>query len=249
MKEFPRILQFHKETQNKITLPQDPADWPKEWRTIEYKQYPRFEQFPLPQAQETERSFFNVLRKRRSFRQFESDTPLKTQELANFLYFSAGLKNPEDLVSENNRFYPSGGGRFTLEVYIAFQGNEDIPKGVYHYNVATHSLEKLLDARGCDDLYGLLGYAFAKKSQATFFITGVFNRAMMKYKERGYRFGIIECGVMVHNMYLAGEALSLGTCALGVSIDLPVEKILDLDSNREGLLTCLVMGPTQKNSS
>jgi len=234
MKGFPYIEFFHKETQKKIEIPTDEKKWPVEWKTVEYKEYPRFHRYELPSPEEKRGSdFFNVLGDRTSRRSFSPPEKITLQDFSNLLYWSSGKKE-----KDGTRFYPSGGMRFPLEVYFAFKGNAELPRGVYHYNVKLQALEYIFDGEIEASLRALPNYSFAKNAPIYFIISGIFDRQMRKYKERGYRFVLIETGALLQNVYLVGEAFGFSICAVGVSQDEEVESILDFHEDEKVIITC-----------
>ena len=94
------------------------------------------------------------------------------------------------------------------------------------------------------DLDQIAIYEFVKDASLIIFLTAVFWRTQNKYKERGYRFVLIEAGHIGQNIYLISEALGLKCCALGgfrIS-DEQIEKLLDLDGVAESLVYTLVIG-------
>lgn len=240
---YPRILALHKETEKSPNISPDPEDWPKSWKTVEYKEYRRLQSFKLPKPEALEKSLSEILSSRVSGRTFVKEKEVSLQELSNFLYWTVGQKN-EYLKREKiyRRMYPSGGARYPLEIYFAFVGNNQVPKGVYHYNVRRHIIERLAGEKSFDLLKSLPTYPFARDAQLTFFISGFFERNMRKYKERGYRFVNLEAGIVLENFYLVATSLGLGVCGLGVPNDEEVQNILDLDIKKEFILTCCVVG-------
>jgi len=242
MKAFPKILSLHKETQKLPHISPNSDTWPKEWKIIEYKSYPRFPSYKLPDPKKIETSFSGVLLSRKSERDFDISREISSQELGDFLYWSAGIKDPkapEGKEDIKKRFYPSGGARFSLEIYFAFSGNKEIPRGLYHYNVLSHSVERLLGEDGDKEIRDAPTYSFVKEASLVFIITGTPRRLMQKYKERGYRYMIIEVGILLQNMYLVATGVGLKICGVGSDCDDFFEKILDIDGiTEQALLFC-----------
>jgi SagB-type dehydrogenase family enzyme len=96
---------------------------------------------------------------------------------------------------------------------------DDLEKGLYHYNVRKHSLEKLRTG----DLkkeYSNLVFNEEWQSDASvhFIFTSIMDRTRFKYLERGYRFINIALGHAVENLYLTATACNLGCVAIGGSL-------------------------------
>src|SRR3990167_646952 len=91
--------------------------WPKAWGTTFFKDYPRFDKVILPEPSNLEEiQLKDVLYNRRSTRAF-SKQPLSLEQISDLLFYSAGMRH-NNFPWIGNRFYPSPGGRYTLEVYL-----------------------------------------------------------------------------------------------------------------------------------
>ncbi len=97
------------------------------------------------------------------------------------------------------RVNPSSGNLHPTEFHFATHGLGGWPDGLYHYRPADHMAE--LRARG--DWSSEVGGA-----ALTFVLTSIAWRETWKYRERGYRYCLLDIG---H----AGEALSLAAAACG----------------------------------
>lgn len=231
---------FHEKTKfTKLGRNVHPKFWPQEWKTIFYKAYPRFEEIVLPKPDLSAKiSFENTLKSRRSYRTF-SKKSLSLAKLSSFLYYSAGL-SPNKIGLPQRRFYPSPGGRFSIEIYIVSL-NSELPKGVYHYYVKNNSLEKLLDFKK-GDLKSLSNQYWIKKAGCLIIMTTIFKRNTNKYGERGYRHVLVEAGHIGQNLYLLATALNLAVCGVGGYIDDNVNKFLDIDGKNESVIYVLAVG-------
>jgi len=225
-------------------VPMDMKKWPKSWLTVEYKQYKRRHQFKLPEPEEISAPFSSILKNRVSCRKYDSSKEVTSKELSNLLYWSCGQKNIgiTNNTQDQSRMYPSGGARYPLELYFAFIGNSEIPQGVYHYNVLNHSIEQVFESEGEKELRNIPTYPFAVDAQISLYISAIFERSMHKYRERGYRFIMLEVGIMLENLYLVSTALGLGSCALGTNKDTQIDAVLDLEEDVESTLSWVIVG-------
>ncbi len=216
----------------------DPQKWPVEWKTIYYKSYGRFKEIILPKPKLNSRqSFTSVLINRKSTRSF-SKRSVNLQKISDLLYYSAGIN--KKLQDFESRFYPSPGARFPLEVYV-LSLNTSLEKGLYHYYVKNHSLERLFDFDK-KDFPKILAAPWAKDAGFIIFISAVFIRNTMKYRDRGYRMLIAESGHMAQNFYLSAALCDLGICAIGGFVDNEINKILELDGVEESVIYTLIVG-------
>jgi SagB-type dehydrogenase family enzyme len=70
---------------------------------------------------------------------------------------------------------------------------------------------------------------FVERAAAIILITGCFDRLRWKYGERAYRYMCMDIGYLGQNIYLVGEALNLGACAIAGFMDDAVEQFLGVD--------------------
>jgi len=236
---------FHISTNNKKLDPPNKLtskNTPKSWIKIYFKTYPRMNKIKLNEIKFQANKLSDIFRKRSSVRHF-SNIPISKKELSYLLFASCGLINLGKTLDESRRPYPSAGARYPLEVYPLVLNCEEIKNGLYHYNVKENSLELLLE----EDLrYWVTKNTNGEKWTATtaviFIITGVLDRTRIKYGERGYRYALLEAGHLGQNICLLATELGLGSCALGGYIDQEVDKLLDIDLQKEFTLYLIAVG-------
>lgn len=219
-------------------VPVDEAQWPVEWKTIFFKEYPRVKRIALPEV-----SFSGDLQlaiSNRKSRRVFSKQSLNTNKL------SALFKHACGVIDEKNqrRAYPSAGKRFPLEAYLlVFHPTDLIGPGVYHYAIKGHALEELrASAFSSEEIRSLFTYSFAEGAGAALIFTAKFDRNQMKYGDRGYRQILLEAGHMGQNVYLLSEALNISCCALTGTNDEAIEKLLDIDGVTESLVYAFLLG-------
>jgi len=232
---------FHNLTNNKKIM-NSLKDMPQSWIKIHFKTYPRLDRINLNDIELPANKLTEILRKRRSTRQF-SGLSVSKDELFYLLFSSCGLISFKKNVDETRRPYPSAGARYPLEVYPLILHCEGIKRGLYHYNVKENYLELLLDK----DLSKWLikstgGEKWITNAAVVFIITGVFDRTRIKYGDRGYRYALIEAGHLGQNICLLATELNLGNCPLGGYIDERVNKLLDIDLQKESVLYLIAVG-------
>jgi SagB-type dehydrogenase family enzyme len=230
---------FHQKTTTKKFKRTWPKDIPLEWRKIFYKSYPRLNAFPLSNPYLSEKiSLKKSLLDRYSKREY-TDKKVTLEELSAIFYFSSGLKqSPRTKLV--NRFYPSAGGRYPLELYL-ISLNTELPKGLYHYNVKSHCLEDLLRFKSFNT-NDYFKFSWLQKAGGIIVISGIFKRTIIKYGDLGYRYVLFECGHMVQNIHLLASGLDIGSCAIGGFIDKKINKLLDIDGVSEAVLYAVSLG-------
>lgn len=207
---------------------------PTSWIKINYKSYARFPEIKLPNPVNLKTDFFHLLKKRSSIRNF-SLSPLTLQKISSLLFACASYNQ-----SSEKRTYPSAGGRYPLEIYL-ISLNTQLKKGVYHYYVKNHSLEKIFNIN-----QELLSQSFTQKwvlnSAVIIVITAIFQRTCIKYGNRGYRYILLEAGHLGQNLSLACCANKLGCCSLGGFIDDNLNQLLHINGNDESVIYTFAVG-------
>lgn len=231
---------FHARTNNKKSLPEtDSKEWPAILKKTYFKGYSRLNEVKLPFPSMPDVSLRDALLMRRSSRNFRSD-PLLLQYVHSLLYFSAGLRIYKYPMF-SARFYPSAGGRYPLEVYLISLNIKGLSRGIFHYYLKTHCLEELMLFNKIDlDKY--FGQKWIKRSAGILIITAIFKRTVVKYRDRGYRYILIEAGHLAQNIYLNSAALNIGCCAVGGFIEEELNNLLDIDGLNESVIYALSLG-------
>ncbi|BBD63705.1 hypothetical protein NIES4072_26390 [Nostoc commune NIES-4072] len=157
----------------------------------------------------------DVLEERRSIRNYHS-SPITAQQLGEFLYRSARVKNLNGEYS--SRPYPSGGGLYELELYPVINTCDGISSGLYYYNPLAHQLERLCERT--KDVEALFKDAWGASGQqdmpqVLIVFTARFQRLSWKYEAIAYSLILKHVGVLYQTMYLVATAMNLAPCALG----------------------------------
>ena len=182
---------------------------------------------------ESELPIGKILGERHSVRRFDDRRPITLAELSRFLDGTARVQSewtaPLDAgggssITYTARPYPSGGSSHALELYLAVDKCEGLPRGFYHYDAGEHALVQM-DA-GASELDALLkSAAFAmgesRVPQILITIAARFGRVSWKYSSIAYSLILKDVGVLTQTFYLMATAMGLGGCAIGTSnIDL-----------------------------
>lgn len=236
---------FHQSSKNLLKghppISQDPKEWPKEWKTVYYKGYPRLPKISLPDIK-ISKDLFEAIENRRSRKHFEG-LPIDLEQISCLLQYSCGNINFVESGRIMHRAQPSGGERYPIEVYpLVLRGEGDLKPGLYHYNVKMHALDVLWQKDFLKEIENFFTYEWVQQASCVFLMTSVFHRNQIKYGERGYRYILIEAGHIGQNLYLVSEALNLKCRALGGTRDETIENLLDIDGINESLVYAIVVG-------
>jgi SagB-type dehydrogenase family enzyme len=185
-------------------------------------------QIGLPSPNQKGRiSLEEAITRRRSIRHFTPE-PVSQSQLSQILWAAQGITNTWG----RYRTVPSAGATYTLEVFIVCGLNciERIGDGIYHYNIANHSLTqhhkgdvRLELARAALDEESIY------QAPVNIVICALYERTTLRYGNRGERYVHIETGHAGQNIYLQATTLDLATVAIAAFHDEEVRKVLRLD--------------------
>lgn len=203
------------------------------------KDYPGAARIALPPVTAPpELSVARAIERRRSLRDY-ADRPLTTAELSWLLGAATGITGPGGL-----RAAPSAGAQYPIETYVVVSRVEGIEPGIYHYAPADHALERVRGGTfGGDLVIAALGQEFLAQAPVVLVLGAIFQRLRWRYRERAYRYALLEAGHIGQNVYLAAEAAGLGACAVGAFFDDAVNRLLDVDGVEEAALMLVPVGP------
>ncbi len=204
-----------------------------------YKTYAGAEQIALPDPHgHRGLSLEETVEMRRSIRDY-SATPLSSEELSRLLHAAQGITEHR----WGLRATPSAGALYPIELYAVVQDVVGLEPGIYHYAVQEHGLELLQpgDFRA-EVVRAGIGQAFLGQAGVCFVLSAVFQRTRWKYRERAYRYVLLEAGHIGQNIYLAATSMGLGACAVGAFLDDDLNDLLGLDGKEEAALYIIPVG-------
>lgn len=176
-----------------------------------------------------ETSIEKAMRERRSTRKFSKEE-ISLEEISQILWSAQGITHR----SRGLRTAPSAGALYPLEIYLVAGEVEGIPKGIYRYSPATHSI-KIKEEGDKRKKFFTCCQPFVGKAPAIIVITGVHERTAVKYGKRADQYIYIESGAVGQNIYLQCEALGMGTTFVGAFIDSRLSSILSLPEGEQPL--------------
>jgi SagB-type dehydrogenase family enzyme len=87
-----------------------------------------------------------------------------------------------------------------------------------------------------------IGQEMLGQAQVCFILSAIFQRLRWKYRERTYRYALLEAGHIGQNLYLAATSMGLGACAVGAFLDDELNKLVGLDGQQEAALYMISVG-------
>jgi SagB-type dehydrogenase family enzyme len=212
----------------------------------------------LPPKLQANSAFGEILRKRHSVRGFDERRPIALAELSQFLDGAARiLSKPKKAANAKSasdgggeadyapRPYPSAGASYELELYLAVNMCEGLPRGFYHYDADTHGLVAIdVAANALDASLVAAASAMGVEAPPQILITiaARFGRISWKYSSLAYSLILKDVGVLLQTFYLMAADLDLGGCAVGIAnIDL-FAKMTGIEFHVEGPVGQFALG-------
>ena len=93
-----------------------------------------------------------------------------------------------------------------------------------------------------DFMGGGIRHNLLKKKYEGNILSAIFQRLRWKYRERTYRYALLEAGHIGQNLYLAATSMGLGACAVGAFLDDELNDLLGLDGQEEAALYMISVG-------
>lgn len=180
----------------------------------------------------------DAVQQRHSTREY-AGTPLSAEAFAALVRHAGGLRDD----AAGRRTAPSSGALYPIEVYPVVNDVEGVEPGVYHYDIRRHGLSQVrAGAVGADVMRYGLDQDFLATANVIVVLTLIHQRMRFKYRDRSYRYGLIEAGHLGQNLYLVATALGLGACAVGAFHDDGINDLLGVDGHEEVAVYLLAAG-------
>lgn len=179
-------------------------------------------------------SLERAIHKRRTVRSFDRKA-LALKQLSQLLWAAQGITETGGF----KRAAPSAGALYPMDVY-AVVGRDCIEKldpGVHHYSPADHALSLVQEGdRRRDVAEASLWQMWMADAPLTLVITAEYSRIMVKYRQRGIRYAMIEAGHIGQNIFLECQGMGLEAGIVGAFEDEKVVQVMGIKRTHEPLL-------------
>ena len=162
--------------------------------------------------------------------------------LSQLLYYSAAISASKVVPSTGFRYAlrvnPSSGNLHPTEFHFVTRGLKDWPDGLYHYRPSSHMAEQR--AIGEFTIAG-------SDAPIVFILTSIAWREAWKYRDRAYRYCLLDIGHAWQALALAAEAVGCDTKAI---VDFPDDEIaqgLHLNEDEWPMLLVEITGAPRKS--
>lgn len=208
-----------------------------------FKTYEALKRIPLVKADISPGKDLMVL--------FRGDKPAAPDRVFGFPVLSRVLSRSYGVTREEKargiRFFsrtvPSAGGLYPCQIYLMARDMEGFETGVYYCNMIQESL----------DLIHRDGFPLGRDRtlDLSFVVTGIFFNSAWKYRERAFRYLLLDSGHLVENLNLALRVEGLSPQVDYDFEDDRISALLALDKDKEVPLACIhvsgkASGPEEK---
>ena len=206
-----------------------------------FKHYPEAARIQLPEPDLSRpANLWQCLARRRSERNTTAD-PLGLDELSKIMWAAQGVTARAGTYLL--RTAPSAGALYPFETYLYIDKVKEVPKGIYHFNVADFALERLKEGDfNRAFTTASLGQPVVRRAAVVIIWTAMMLRCMVKYRERAVRYIPMDLGHVCQNVQLAATALDLGSCPIGALYDDDINELLEVDGEEETVLYLITVG-------
>lgn len=216
-------------------------DWAN--RPVPFKIYPTLEPLPLPrEVRQTGVAALSAISESIPSR---ADVVPDLEAVAQVLYLSAGITR--------HRKYPGGeiyfraaactGALYEVELYVMCGELPNLEAGVYHFAPGVFGLQRL---RAGDYRQALVEATGSEPAMAhaplAILCTCTYWRNAWKYQARTYRHFGWDNGTMLANLLAVASALGLPAKVVCGFVDARVNRLVDVDANREVAFSLVALG-------
>ena len=185
--------------------------------------------------------FIELVNERKSRRSFTDDY-INLDELSFLLWCTQGVKKV--LKYGVMRTVPSSGAKSPFETYLVINRVEDLKPGLYRYISFSHKLFFVKTIDDSEKIMGDLSYKqkFVGEAAVIFCWATVPYRTEWRYSILSHKFIAIDLGIVCQNLYMACEALKLGTVAIGYYEQEKIDNLFELDGEDEFIVLIAPVG-------
>ena len=214
-------------------------DWPNQPDV--FKRYPGLKTVPLPEVTTWPQANLSLLICKRS--QAEGATNVTFEKLARIIRLTHSL-TARARMSETAFYYrsvASAGALYPFELYVAARGISGLDDGLYHQSIGLEGLTALRSGNMMPNVSEALGAGKDGSAVLAFFLTSIFFRSSWKYRDRAYRYHLLDTGHLAENLLLALRAQDLPPTLHYDFDDEKVNGLLGVDPCREVCLAVVCL--------
>lgn len=227
-----------------------PPDWEVDWddAPLTYKLYRGLPVIPLS------------LEVPLTLKDMEVTAKLELSNIGHFLWYVFGLTQfseskmdldssdqAMDLMQSKRRFVPSGGALYPNELYVYLK-IENLPAGVYHYDVAHHRLVLLREGNYDSYISRALGNRCdVSDCFGTVFVSTMFWKNFFKYNNFAYRLQGLDAGVLIGQLLEVAKCFGFASSVYFQFLDRAINHLLGLSEQEESVYAVIPLSAESTN--
>lgn len=194
----------------------------------------------------TKPDIYDCIKDRRSTRLYSEDS-ISLEELSYLLWATQGITGTNK-TGLTFRTVPCSGATHSFETYLFIMNVNGLEKGIYRYLPVEHKLLFMFALEDVDKKLDAITLVqpfvphFAKKAAVTFAWSTTPYRSEWKYDVSAHKKILIDIGHVCQNLYLAGESVNMGVCAIGIYDQEAVDNLFQLDGEEEFIIYLAAAG-------
>jgi len=173
------------------------------------------------------------------------EKPFDLETITRILFCAAGLTRSKSVDGEAYHFRAaaSAGALYPIEIYLAATDVTELTPGLYHFSPADLKLRGLRRGDWREYLAGAAAMRPAlAEARAILMLSAIFWRSAWKYRARAYRYCFWDAGTILANLIAAANAEGLTAEIVTAFEDAPIERLVDVDADREGVICLVALG-------
>ena len=188
-----------------------------------------------------------AIRNRRSRRRF-GKAPFTLKELSFLLWATQGVQGQLG-AGHVRRTVPSAGARHALETYLCVLNVKGLDIGFYRYLPVEHQLLiEYRDRRAGERItWAALRQNWMSGAAAVFVWSAIPYRMEWRYGLAAHKVILLDAGHVCQNLYLAGEAIGAGTCAVAAYDQELMDQLLKIDGKDEFVIYLAAVGKVNRS--
>lgn len=156
-------------------------------------------------------------------------------QLSQSVLASNSIVQTTDLLQQYRRFAPSGGALYPNELYVYLK-IEDLPTGIYHYDVAHHRLVLLREGDFDSYLDRALGNRYDSSACfGTVFVSTIFWKNFFKYNNFSYRLQGLDTGALIGQLLEVAKRFGFAPRVYFQFLDRAVNYLLGVSEREESV--------------
>lgn len=136
---------------------------------------------------------------------------------------------------------PSGGALFPCEIYLFSGARQALPAGIYHYDVAHHSLDVLQQCDVIETARSYLAHPGAKSSAYILALSCFFWKDGFKYGDFSYRLQGFDLGTIIAQCVAVLKQQAVTATVHYQFLDNSIDTLLGLDSQYESVYALITV--------